>query len=140
MEKIPEAYKAFDGTLFDSELDCLNHEKKIEEDAACTTYWKITTNPDLTEGKGWYSYTLLKVKVIHPHTDAKLLVQGWCHDTYGNPVSYVMGCSPMEKYLINEIKRDEYYNPKTSMRSMSAFSKRVELFYYNNTAGLVTEQ
>lgn len=99
-------YQADDGTIFQTAGECEKYEADIAERAKRTSYWRVSHNPDLTEGRGMYGALFLEV--YGPEYDASLWVNDWCYRTFGRPVAFVMGCSPINNWDASRIDREKF--------------------------------
>lgn len=96
MKEIPGiVYVADDGKQFLNKHQCELHEENLAQ----YTYWAVNHNPDLTEGRGFYQTTYLKVKCRFKHATESLLIDH-CFNTYGNKTSFVMGVSPTPNWIL----------------------------------------
>lgn len=95
-----------DGKIHNNEASALAADKQFENDQKRTSYWKVVSNPDLAEGRGWYSVIHLKVYIespsfpdlevyARPFPDHEVYVRQWCFETYGALIAFVQGCSPI---------------------------------------------
>lgn len=104
-----EVYFADDGTMFDAEKACQEYEAEIAKRAKLTTYWRVTHNPDLTEGRGHYG--ALYIECYGPEYDAEVWVSDWCYRTFGRPLAFVQGCAAIESWYLRKIDRDKFLSP-----------------------------
>jgi hypothetical protein len=110
--KETKVYIADDGKVFTDEVDCTLYEKKLEEERANTTYWRVMHTPDLTEGRGYYGLTFLKVKKSK-YFNTETLVRDFCYRLLGRPIAFIMGCSLMENWILAESTETDF-NKKDS--------------------------
>ena len=68
----------------------------------------ISSEPDLTKGRGWYRFSYLKVYTNVGCDQA--LVEDWCYRTFGRKIAFVQGCSPVENWRISKIDEKTYRN------------------------------
>jgi hypothetical protein len=118
--KETKVYIADDGKTFTDEVDCILYEKKLEEERANTTYWQVVHTPDLTEGRGYYGLTFLKVKKVK-YISMRKLVEDFCYRTLGRPMAFVMGCSLMENWILTESTETDF-NKKDGHISVGDYS------------------
>lgn len=114
MKKVTKSIEVFisnDGKEFFSEKECREHDLLISN----IKYFKSAYNPDLTEGRGYFSEMYMAVnpisKNIHTAYALKYMV-GLCE---GDIVKYVQGCEhvAMPYFTIPElITQEEYENAK----------------------------
>lgn len=130
-------YEADDGTIFDSEADCNKHEAKVAERAKRTTYWRVSHNPDLTEGRGHYGCTFLEV--YGPEWGLHELVEDYCFRTYGRPVAFVQGCSPMRNWSLSKLTREQFLKDEPLGRVGDYLHRgdRIQLVMGDKEKGLV---
>lgn len=102
-----KVYIAEDGKEFTSKEQCLIHEEKIKIEEKYTTYWKIIHKPDLTEGRGHYGLIFVKVKQCEC-INTRIMIEDYCHRTFGRPVAFVQGRSAIENWRILESNKDAY--------------------------------
>lgn len=113
-------YEAEDGTPFKTQDECLAYEAELKRLEELTSYWAVHHNPDLTEGRGYQTLTLLRVRVDR-YQDPEIWVRDWCHRTLGRPLAFVMGVAPMPNWRISR-ETAEKYNDKT--RAYSTLSHK----------------
>ena len=102
-----EIYKTDDGKVFESKKEAENYERKLKEEEAKTSYWKITYKPDLTEGRGYYGGIYVKI-VGGKQTYHNLYLETYCFEKIGGKVALVQGCSAMPNWSIREINVDSF--------------------------------
>ena len=105
-----EVYVADDGALFSDADACADHEKRIRDLAAKTSYWAVIHNPDLDEGRGYYGRNY--IECFGPEGEAELLVKDWCYRTYGSPAAFVQGCSLMENWSLARLDKGAWIAAK----------------------------
>ncbi len=95
-----DVFIANDGIEFTDEGECLKHDEVIKN----TRYFRITCNPDLTEGRGYYIRYFVKCMF---GTDSLMFVEEYCRKEFGRGYDFVMGCiglnAVMRKYHITEV-------------------------------------
>jgi hypothetical protein len=101
-------YIADDGTVFNDEAACLTYEIEAAETAKNTTYWYVTFNPDLTEGRGYYGYAAFQLRASYM---AKEFMEDFCFERYGRRVAFVQGASPMPNWYLTKIEKDVFDRP-----------------------------
>lgn len=131
-------YIAEDGKEFTDLISCLNYEKKVSEELIKTTYWHVIHGPDLTEGRGYYGLTYIKVvKSSYPET--KDFVEDFCYRTYGRKIAFVQGCSPMVNWVLSESNREKFLKKDSSI-SVGDYrypAKHLKLVYGDREDGLI---
>ena len=130
-------YIAEDGKEFTDEKSCLDYEKKVADELENTTFWEVVHQPDLTEGRGYYGLTYLKVKKSsYPKT--KDFVEDFCYRTYGRKITFVQGCSPMVNWTLSESSREKFFkkNKSISVGDYSYPAKHLDLVRGDREDGL----
>ena len=105
--KTQKIYIADDGKEFTTQIECENYEAKLKEEEKTTSYWKIVNLPDLTEGRGHYGLIYVKVRVGQ-YDSPKLMLEDFCYRTFGRPVAFIQGCSPIENWYIQQIDKAKW--------------------------------
>lgn len=101
MEKVVKQIETFiakDGKEFLKEAECVAYEKNVLELKSKIKYYYSFCNPDLTEGRGFYSkiyFAVLDKQYCHFERALKYMI-----DKYKSPIDYVMGCSPMTNWTV----------------------------------------
>lgn len=100
---------AEDGKEFDSETECIAYEARQKEILKNTTYWRVITSPDLTEGRGWYETRYISIyhELLVHH---EMLLQDWLYRNEGRPIAFVQGVELIANYIYRKIDMDEYFN------------------------------
>ncbi|HHT96332.1 MAG TPA: hypothetical protein GXZ90_00330 [Clostridiales bacterium] len=88
---------------FLSEKEASEYKKQIEEELT-HTFFRITHEPDLTEGRGYYKTTIIAVPENFAEHATAL---NYCVEQFGEPLAFVQGVSPMPNWIIKS------YNFKT---------------------------
>lgn len=132
-------YEADDGKVFEDEVSCTTYEAQIREREKRTTYWRVTHKPDLTEGRGHYGCTFLEV--YGPEWAQQDLVEDYCFRTYGRPVAFVMGVSPMRNWYLGKLTRDQFIKemPEGRVGDYSHKGERVQLVMGEGEKGLIVK-
>lgn len=65
----------------------------------------IRHNPDLTEGRGFYNTSVVAVPKNYAEHATALK---YCFDTFGSPLAFVMGSSPIPNWTI--VKSEKFDN------------------------------
>jgi len=104
---------ADDGKEFDSETECIVYEAKQKEILKNTTYWRVVTSPDLTEGRGWYGTWYISIYNDTLSCD-EMLLQDWLFRVKGRPIAFVQGVALIANYIYRKIDADEYFNNRTA--------------------------
>ncbi|CUJ01638.1 hypothetical protein [Achromobacter aegrifaciens] len=99
-------YQADDGKIFQTAGECEKYEADIAARAKRTSYWRVSHNPDLTEGRGMYGS--ISLEVYGPDYSADLWVRDWCFRTFGRPIAFVQGVSPMSNWTATQIDREAF--------------------------------
>lgn len=116
-------YIADDGKSFETERECLAYEEQQRERETLTTYWVVSSRPDLTEGRGWQERTYLEVYgITYPLQTA---VEDWCYRNFGRPMAFVMGVAPMESWRLVKIDRNEFLKPAPASIGDSKYGYKV---------------
>lgn len=97
---------ADDGKIFDDEKDCQKYEEAIKKREKKTSYWIVTHNPDLTEGRGYYGITFLEV--YGPEHGAELWVRDFCFRKFGRPIAFVQGVSAIANWSLSKADREKF--------------------------------
>lgn len=98
-------YVAEDGTRFGTKAACEAYEAELKS----YSYFRVIHSPDLTEGRGWYGLTVLKVKAVQNGDEA--LVQDWCYKTFGGRAAFVQGVSYTENWRIYAANANQWKDP-----------------------------
>ena len=136
--EIKTIFIAEDGKQFDVENDCLQYEEELKKKKVNTTYWKVYSKPDTTEGRGHYQLEMLEVYNPEAFPKTKIWVEDYCYRKYGRPIAFIMGVSPMLNWYIVEIDVNEF-NTKAHTRvgDYSYDAIRRSLTISKNEEGLV---
>lgn len=102
-----KVYIAEDGKEFTTEIACKAYEAQLEADEKDNTYWRVIHKPDLTEGRGHYGLIFVKVKQCEC-INTRIMIEDYCHRTFGRPVAFVQGRSAIENWRILESNKDAY--------------------------------
>lgn len=86
MVKKRTIYTASDGKEFDNEKEAKEHDEKVIRESI--KVYKVYYNPDLNEGRG---YNNIGYVYIHANSHHELFLQNYLCETFGNPISFVMG-------------------------------------------------
>jgi hypothetical protein len=116
-KQLVETYETEDGRVFTDEKEAKKWEETLEQEKATTSYWSITHAPDLTEGRGYYGLT--RVKVIRALWNEHLfkgMLEDWCYKKFGPKVAFIQGVAPMQSWFLSEIDVKEY-NDKNATAS-----------------------
>lgn len=100
-------YEADDGTRFNTEAECLAHEKAVEEKAKRTTYWVVAHTPDLTEGRGFYGRMYIECYGPEPY-NAEMYMRDWCFRVFDRPIAFVMGVAATENWRLAPSTHKEF--------------------------------
>ena len=115
-------YIAEDGTIFDNEKDCVNHDK-IKR-----TYFRVLTGADLTEGRGYMKCMTVKVSGYYGEEIPRGILMDYLHRTYGDEVGYIQGTSAMMNYIVQPSTKEEFEKGfKVSCGDYSYPSTKLEL-------------
>lgn len=125
---------------FLSEKEASEYKKQIEKELT-HTFFKITHDPDLTEGRGYYKSTIIAVPENYAEYETAL---NYCVKQFGMPLEFVQGVSPMPNWIIKS------YNFKT-MEDLLSFKdskiyegvgdyltkKKKEIIYLDNMGNVI---
>jgi hypothetical protein len=92
-----DVWIADDGKSFATEAECATHEKAVlarKQALAKLKVWRVTHGFDETEGRGYFSKTLIVTDAEKP-----VLIQ-WCLDKFGPPLSPWYGGGFYEAWLL----------------------------------------
>lgn len=104
-------YTTSDGKTFEDKKEAEKHEKKLQ--AERIKIYRVQYHPDLNEGRG---YNNIGYVYIHANSHHELFLQNYLCETFGNPISFVMGVfgsnTIMESYTYSvcsekEVKPDK---------------------------------
>lgn len=104
-------YTTSDGKTFEDKNEAEKHEKKLQ--AERIKIYRVRYHPDLNEGRG---YNNIGYVYIHANSHHELFLQNYLCETFGNPISFVMGVlgsnAIMESYTYSvcsekEVKPDK---------------------------------
>lgn len=79
-------YTTSDGKTFEDKNEAEKHEKKLQ--AERIKIYRVHYHPDLNEGRG---YNNIGYVYIHANSHHELFLQNYLCETFGNPISFVMG-------------------------------------------------
>lgn len=99
-----ELYVADDGKEFLSKDEAIAYENEVLSRKKNICCFRISHNPDLTEGRGYAGLTYLFVECNDPYHE--LMVLNWCITNFGSPLAFVQGVSRMPKWVIDELKNN----------------------------------
>lgn len=140
-KKIVQAEKfVVDGKEFNTEQEAEDYVKDVKRRLG-RVYCRVSIKPDLTEGRGYYDGII----VSSPSYMAENAIYQFLINKYGNPVSMVMGVSPMPTYIVGEKKRfnnikdlDEFINKEYRVGTGSILkTKKLELFMIDESGKVV---
>jgi hypothetical protein len=135
--KTQKIYIAEDGKEFIDKVECEKHDSKLKEEEKTVTFWQIVNQPDLTEGRGHYGLIYVKVKVGE-YDSPLIFLQDYCVRTFGRPIAFVQGCSPMTNWIITQSDKFKYYaGGKISVGDYSYPSKSLDLVLGPGESGLI---
>lgn len=108
MERTTSAtiFKAFDGTIFESETKCKEYEKKRKEFLNRTKFFLVRHSPDLTE-TGLFTNSLL-VSVYSTEGLHQEIVNNYCIKRFGYLGESVQGCRFQTYFSVMSIKFETY--------------------------------
>jgi hypothetical protein len=108
-------FEAEDGSIHATRADCEAREAVLRERAQRTTYWRVTHNPDLTEGRGHYGCDFLEV--FGPQRwNAQDLVTDFCFQRFGRKTAFVQGVSPITSWSISKLEEEDFHRLDPSGR------------------------
>ena len=108
MERITSAtiFKAFDGTIFESEIKCKEYEKKRKEFLDRIKFFLVKHSPDLTE-TGLFTNGLL-VAVYSIEGLHREIVNNYCIKRFGYLGESVQGCRFQTYFSVSSIDFETY--------------------------------
>ena len=132
-------FEAEDGKIFEDAAACETYEAEVKAREKRTTYWRVTHKPDLTEGRGHYGCTFLEV--YGPEWSQQDLVEDFCYRTYGRPVAFVQGVSPMRNWSVFKMTREKFLQeePTSRVGDFTHMGDRVRLVLAGGEKGLIVE-
>ena len=137
-EEISKVYYADDGKMFQDRGACEKYEADIRERANRTTYWVVNYNPDLTEGRGYYSMVYLEAYVPVDYPAQDIWLEDWCIKTLGRKLAFVQGVSPMPAWILHKIDREKFLKKQdSSIGSTRISAKVVKLIVGDKESGLL---
>jgi len=86
--------------------EALRYEQQLNEKLKCT-YYPVSYQPDLTEGRGYYKKMIVGVKGDYSPSNA---IFQYLVDQVGKPIEMVMGVSPIDNWKVHEGKRFDDIN------------------------------
>lgn len=89
-----------EGKEFINELEAIEYENQLNKELEYT-YFTISHSPDLTEGRGYYSTTTIAVPKNYAE---KATALQYCFNTFGKSLEFVMGCRPIDNWILHEGK------------------------------------
>ena len=137
-KQVKEIFVADDGKIFESENDCLSHEETARREELMTTYFRVIHSPDLTEGRGHYGLTFLKIKNVN-YLPCEL-AEDFCFRRFGRKVEFTQGCSLIYGWRIKKISKNEFEQDKTGSISVGDYkfpAQVIELKLGEKNAGLI---
>jgi hypothetical protein len=136
MSETVQAYKAHDGTLYESQAKRDKYDTAAIVEAKSWTYWRVIHGPDCTEGRGYYHCTYIKAKC----RDLSML-EDYCYRTFGRKVAFVQGVSPMPAWTLTKLSIEQY-GSKQGARHGDYTSKwvEVELVIGKRESGLIDKK
>ena len=110
MERITSAtiFKAFDGTIFESEIKCKEYEKKRKEFLNRIKFFLVRHSPDLTE-TGLFTSDLL-VAVYSTEGLQREIVNNYCIKRFGYLGESVQGYRFQTYFSVSSIDFETYMN------------------------------
>lgn len=129
-----------DGKEFNTEKEAEDYVKDVKRRLG-RVYCRVSIKPDLTEGRGYYDEIIVS---SHSYMAENAIYQ-FLVNKYGNPVSMVMGVSPMPTYIVGEKKKfnnikdlDEFINKEYRVGiGGSLKTKKLELFMIDDSGKVV---
>lgn len=100
-----------DGKKFLDKEQAKSYNDKLNEQLKYV-YYNVAYSPDLTEGRGFYKKTTLAIMEDYP---ADAIALQYCVKTFGNPLEFVMGVSPMANWVLTKIGKFDTLNELTKM-------------------------
>jgi len=131
-------YRSDDGKLYETEELAKTADDVFEKLSKYTTFWVINHSPDLTEGRGYYGRTYVKV-FNDSYIDTIDWMTDYCFNIYGKKITYVMGVSPIGNWNISQVEQ-EHWNNATDARVGDYKYKAEKLELSFNRGGLVDTQ
>lgn len=121
-------FLAEDGKEFLTEKDCLFYEEKVLKRLKNIKYFGIYHGADFTEGRGFFSYSLVAVDMEYCQ---KEWVEMYCQLRFGQKIDWMYG-TPAQVWEISSIEEKDYFNrkPKNGER---IFISRENLDGYPNS-------
>ena len=137
-------YASDDGQIFPTELECLAHEKTIQEREEKTRYMAVTHSPDTTEGRCWYGLTYLRIYFEDSYC-LDGLITDYCYRTFGRPIQFIQGVQPMTSWLLRTVDLQAWRQAvkgelHTSVGDYHYPAKTVTLIRGERDLGLVEEK
>lgn len=110
MERITSAtiFKAFDGTIFESEIKCKEYEKKRKEFLNRIKFFLVRHSPDLTE-TGLFTSGLL-IAVYSTEELQQEIVTNYCIKKFGYLGESVQGYGFQTYFSVSSIDFETYLN------------------------------
>lgn len=125
MVKEVKLFETADGKTFETREEAVEHEKEIKRIEALTSYWRIVHTPDLTEGKGYYTETYLKVRHSGRGPDVRTWVYDYAFRIHGRPLAFIMGVAPMKAWILDQIEKSHYEKVEKRFGS-SIYNRKIE--------------
>lgn len=127
------------GKEFFSKEEAKRYEESLQKRLSYT-YYRVTHNPDLTEGRGYYDMMIVAVG----HGYVRNALYQYLIDTLGKPVEMVMGVSPIDNWIVSEpykfddIKELEAFLNKEFSVGIGSYKNRRKLkVVYLNDSGKI---
>lgn len=137
--KTQKIYIADDGKEFTSEIDCKKYEEQMRKEEKTTSYWQIVNQPDLTERRGHYGLIIAKVQVGE-YDDPEILLEDYCFRTFGRPIAFAQGCSPIFNWRILKVDIKKWNEPgKIRVGDYSYDGQKIWLVMGERESGLVVK-
>ena len=135
-------YIADDGTPFNRQEDCEKYEQELALRQKRTTYWRVVTGADLTEGRGYYKLKLIECYGPEYESTAKMLMEDWCFRILGRKAVFVQGVAPMENWILSQISLKYFNQPnaKIQIGDYSYPAEKIKLIMGDRETGLVIKE
>jgi hypothetical protein len=117
-----------EGKEFLDKKDAEEYEKEIKKELGYT-FFTISHDPDLTEGRGYYKNTVIAVSGNYAEEATALK---FCFDNYGTPLEFVMGVCPTPNWILgtgkrfNTIKELEEFKKQKISEGIGDYRKQIE--------------
>jgi hypothetical protein len=107
-EKTVKVFVASDEKEFLTEKECLDYEENVIARRGKIKYFSVSHSADFTEGRGFYSFSLIAVESDWSHSE---MAEMYCQLKFGKRIDW-MYHTPAECWRLSQIDKESYFNHK----------------------------